>query len=195
MGMEVPFSKIGKEVAQYVKKHFTEELLKNTNFKNKKYKQSLSENFLKMDEIMQTKAGKEELKEENKKSKEEDERQNKNNTDKNKQSEAFRQLFDPKAQEDCDIAMYTGCTAVVCLLDGNKIYCANSGDSRAVLCKNGKAVPLSNDHKPDLPTEKDRIYKADGWVSDGRVKGNYLLNSLNLTTFRKFESIKKPRRS
>jgi len=53
----------------------------------------------------------------------------------------------------------------------DKIYVANAGDSRAVLCKNGVAYPLSIDHKPDLDSEKNRIYKAEGWVTDGRVKG------------------------
>jgi len=85
-------------------------------------------------------------------------------------------MFDPKMQEDCDVAMYTGCTACSVFVDGTKVYCANAGDSRAVLCKKGVAVPLSIDHKPDLDSEKNRIYKADGWVSDGRVKGNLNLS-------------------
>ena len=160
--------KLGKEVAQYVKKHFTDEILKTENFKKGNYKQGLIDNFLKMDEIMVTTEGKLELKNEAKKSKEEDEKLNKNG---DKKQEAIRQLFDPKAQEDCDIAMFTGCTACVCLIDGGKVYCANSGDSRAVLCKKGVAIPLSIDHKPELDSEKNRIYKADGWVTDGRIKG------------------------
>ena len=56
--------KLGKEVAMYVKKHFTEELLKNKLFKANNYKQSLVETFLKMDEIMVTTEGKIELKNE-----------------------------------------------------------------------------------------------------------------------------------
>jgi len=156
-----------------VKKHFTEELIKNKNFKAGNFKQGLIDNFMKMDEIMVQTDGKLELKKEAKKAKEEDEKLNKNG---DKKQEAFRQLFDPKGNEDCDIAMYTGCTACVCFLDGNKIYCSNAGDSRAVLCQKGVAIPLSNDHKPDLDTEKNRIYKADGWVSDGRVKGNLNLS-------------------
>lgn len=155
----------------YVKKHFTEELIKNKNFKSNNFKQTLVENFLKMDEIMNSNDGKIELKNEAKKAKEEDEKQSKNDA-KNKQAESFRQMFDPKAQDDCDIAMFTGCTACVCFIDGSKIYCANAGDSRAVLCKKGVAIPLSIDHKPDLDSEKNRIYKADGWVAEGRVKGN-----------------------
>ena len=175
--------KLGKEVAIYVKKHFTEELLKNKAFKANNYKQSLVENFLKMDEIMVQTDGKIELKNENKKSKEDDERQSRNDT-KNKQTESFKQMFDTKAQEDCDISMFTGCTACVVLIEGTKIYCANAGDSRAVLCKKGVAIPLSIDHKPDLDTEKNRIYKADGWVAEGRVKGINQLNSGNLNLSR-----------
>ena len=56
------------------------------------------------------------------------------------------------------------------------LYFANAGDSRSVLCKNGVAEAKSEDHKPEMDSEKTRIYKADGWISDGRVKGN-----LNLT--------------
>ena len=67
--------------------------------------------------------------------------------------------------------MYTGCTATVCLLDDKKVYFANAGDSRIIICKNGVAYAMTVDHKPDLDGERTRIYKADGWVSDGRVKG------------------------
>jgi len=133
------------------------------------------ENFLKMDEIMMESAGKLELKKFAKISKEQEELRNQK--EKNKQADMFKQLFDPRAQEECDVALMTGCTANVCIIDENekKIYCANSGDSRAVLCKNGIAYPLSEDHKPDLESEKARIYKADGWVTEGRVKGFYFL--------------------
>lgn len=39
---------------------------------------------------------------------------------------------------------------------------ANAGDSRAVLCRNGQAVDLSVDHKPEDQIEMDRITKAGG---------------------------------
>lgn len=164
----------GKEVAQWVKKKFSDELSKNKNFKSQNYSKALSENFLRMDSLMVESQGKQELKEEARKSKLDDEKQGKDDS-KNK-NEMFRSLFDPKAQDDCDVAMYTGCTATVCLLDDKKAYFANAGDSRIVICKNGVAYAMTVDHKPELDEERTRIYKADGWVADGRVKGNLNLS-------------------
>lgn len=40
-----------------------------------------------------------------------------------------------------------GSTAVVAVLTPDHIIVANCGDSRAVLCRGGRAIPLSNDHK------------------------------------------------
>ncbi|CAK9142161.1 unnamed protein product [Ilex paraguariensis] len=62
---------------------------------------------------------------------------------------------------DCDAV---GSTAVVSILTPNKIIVANCGDSRAVLCRNGKPIPLSTDHKPDRPDELSRIQEAGGRV-------------------------------
>lgn len=40
-----------------------------------------------------------------------------------------------------------GSTAVVSVVTPDKIIVSNCGDSRAVLCRNGVAIPLSSDHK------------------------------------------------
>ncbi len=53
-----------------------------------------------------------------------------------------------------------GCTALTCLVRGDRVLCANTGDSRAVLCQKGKAVPLSTDHKPNVFEEARRIIKV-----------------------------------
>lgn len=70
-----------------------------------------------------------------------------------------------------------GCTAnVILIVDMKKLYVANAGDSRCVMGKSGKAVPLSFDHKPENEEERIRIEKAGSTIIEGRVDGN-----LNLT--------------
>eukprot|EP00897_Mesotaenium_endlicherianum_P010202 jgi/Mesen1/920/ME000117S00083 len=69
-----------------------------------------------------------------------------------------------------------GCTAVCALVRGDQLIVANAGDSRCIISRNGKALALSEDHKPDLQAEKERILKAGGFVADGRING-----SLNLS--------------
>lgn len=69
-----------------------------------------------------------------------------------------------------------GSTAITVLIKDNKLYCANAGDSRAIACRNGALVTLSDDHKPNNPEEMDRIYKAGGWVEFNRVNGNLALS-------------------
>ena len=167
----------GKEVSQFVKNHFTNELISNSNFKLGNIKQALQETFLKMDDLMRKENGKIELKELSKKSKEEDDAQEKKLGSKNNQVDMISKLISNQKSEE-DIANMTGCTACVCVIDekNKKIYFANAGDSREVLCKKGIAYPMSMDHKPDLQIEKNRIYKADGWITDGRVKGNLNLS-------------------
>eukprot|EP00438_Fugacium_kawagutii_P032010 Skav224605 [mRNA] locus=scaffold3477:30829:38035:- [translate_table: standard] len=50
---------------------------------------------------------------------------------------------------------------------------ANVGDSRVVLCQNGLAIPLSIDHKPNLPSERARVQRAG---ITHRVNGNLNLS-------------------
>ncbi|XP_072943734.1 protein phosphatase 1G isoform X2 [Epargyreus clarus] len=71
----------------------------------------------------------------------------------------------------------SGCTAVVALLRGNELYVANAGDSRCIICREGKAIDMSIDHKPEDQPELDRITKAGGKVSnDGRINGGLNLS-------------------
>jgi len=67
----------------------------------------------------------------------------------------------------------SGTTAVCALLDRTSqyIYVANAGDSRAVLCRKGQAIPMSRDHKADRPDEVERIERAGGFVFHKRVLG------------------------
>ncbi|KAF9268850.1 PP2C-domain-containing protein [Marasmius fiardii PR-910] len=50
-------------------------------------------------------------------------------------------------------------------------YCANAGDARAVMCRNGVAARLTQDHKASDEDEKARIRQAGGIVLRGRVLG------------------------
>eukprot|EP00752_Nemacystus_decipiens_P008578 g7659.t2 len=45
------------------------------------------------------------------------------------------------------------------------IISCNLGDSRAVLSRGGKALDLTEDHKPNAPREMERIYRHDGMVT------------------------------
>ncbi|KAG6874463.1 hypothetical protein C0995_010371 [Termitomyces sp. Mi166 len=51
------------------------------------------------------------------------------------------------------------------------LYTANAGDARAVLCRAGRAVRLSYDHKGSDKQEAKRITDAGGFVLSGRVNG------------------------
>ncbi|GMH04097.1 hypothetical protein Nepgr_005936 [Nepenthes gracilis] len=57
-----------------------------------------------------------------------------------------------------------GSTAVVAVVCSSHIIVANSGDSRAVLCRGKTPMPLSIDHKPNRKDEWERIEAADGKV-------------------------------
>lgn len=76
-----------------------------------------------------------------------------------------------------------GCTAVVCCVNQDQIIVANAGDSRAVLCRGGRAVPLSQDHKPTLRSEIDRIKNAGGVVVNVGPEsgGARVMGDLNLS--------------
>ena len=66
---------------------------------------------------------------------------------------------------------------MLALLRGNTLYVANAGDSRCVLSRKGRAIPLSADHKPEDEPERSRIERAGGVVTgDGRVNGGLNLS-------------------
>lgn len=66
----------------------------------------------------------------------------------------------------------SGSTAVCALISPRKVFVANCGDSRAVLCRAGQLVFATQDHKPVLPREKERIQRAGGSVMIQRVNGS-----------------------
>lgn len=84
----------------------------------------------------------------------------------------------------------SGCTSVFCVIKDGTLWCANSGDSRCVLCVGGQAVAMSEDHKPHLPGELERISAAGGYVEAGRVQGRLNVSrSLGDMSFKQNDSI------
>jgi len=66
----------------------------------------------------------------------------------------------------------SGSTAVCVLISPTHLYIANCGDSRAVMCRNGRVSFSTQDHKPINPAEKERIQNAGGSVMIQRVNGS-----------------------
>ncbi|PNH04050.1 putative protein phosphatase 2C 8 [Tetrabaena socialis] len=76
--------------------------------------------------------------------------------------EAFVKTDAEFANDGC--AAMVGSTALVALVGTRKVWLANCGDSRAVLCRGGKAIQLTDDHKPEREDEAERVEKAGGQV-------------------------------
>lgn len=64
-----------------------------------------------------------------------------------------------------------GSTATTALVLGKRLYCANVGDSRTMICRNFEPMLLSQDHKPSREDEAKRIRDSGGFVINGRVMG------------------------
>jgi len=77
-----------------------------------------------------------------------------------------------KSVKNKNFLMFSGSTGVICFLDQHKkkIWCANVGDSRAVMARETaedgafEVIELSQDQKPELPAERERIEKMGGRV-------------------------------
>ncbi|XP_077297797.1 protein phosphatase 1A-like isoform X2 [Arctopsyche grandis] len=65
-----------------------------------------------------------------------------------------------------------GCTAVVALIEPTRLWLANCGDSRAIVCRGGAPALWTKDHKPACPDEARRIRRAGGAVLLSRVNGS-----------------------
>ncbi|XP_031489604.1 probable protein phosphatase 2C 57 isoform X1 [Nymphaea colorata] len=70
-----------------------------------------------------------------------------------------------------DATLASGTTALTAVIVGRSLVVANAGDCRAVLCRRGKAIEVSRDHKPGSLREMKRIEASGGYVSDGYLNG------------------------
>ncbi|KAJ6823934.1 putative protein phosphatase 2C 47 [Iris pallida] len=73
--------------------------------------------------------------------------------------------------DDCTISTSSGTTALTALVFGRLLLVANAGDCRAVLCRKGEAVEMSQDHRPIYDAERQRVLLSGGYVDDGYLNG------------------------
>ncbi|KAL9261465.1 putative protein phosphatase 2C 27 [Drosera capensis] len=88
--------------------------------------------------------------------------------------EAIKSAFvkvDHVFADDSSLDISSGTTALTALLSGRRMLVANVGDCRAVLGKQGRAIELSTDHKPNSASERLRIEELGGVVYDGYLNG------------------------
>ncbi|XP_017258052.1 protein kinase and PP2C-like domain-containing protein isoform X2 [Daucus carota subsp. sativus] len=79
---------------------------------------------------------------------------------------AFRNELDfrRKSKELKQKDWHPGCTAVVALIVRDKLYVANAGDCRTILCRAGHSYALSRDHVASIPEERERVISSGGEV-------------------------------
>ncbi|OWM80022.1 probable protein phosphatase 2C 2 isoform X2 [Punica granatum] len=80
-------------------------------------------------------------------------------------------LADQALADDCGVSRSTGTTALTAFIFGRLLMVANVGDCRAVLCRNGVPINMSQDHRPTYPGERRRILEFGAFVEDGYLNG------------------------
>jgi len=88
------------------------------------------------------------------------------------------ELTDQRMKES-GVPSHHGCTAVVCLITGKNdqrnLFAANVGDTRAILCRDGKALRITQDHTVSNEQESKRIQDKGGFIMNGRVNGQIII--------------------
>ncbi|EWM23875.1 protein phosphatase 1e [Nannochloropsis gaditana] len=75
--------------------------------------------------------------------------------------------LDKEVLEMCEQeGLYCGTTAILTFFRGRTVYVGNVGDCAAILCRDGKAFPLSSAQTPGRKDERERIERANGWVTE-----------------------------
>ncbi|GFR51558.1 hypothetical protein Agub_g13978 [Astrephomene gubernaculifera] len=188
----------GAEVAKFCQKYMTTELQRLEEFGKGSVEDSLTKVFHRMDEMLRDQRYAEEL--EKLKTKESTEDDGDGEGGSVDPLDLLRRVFQLKrfvggnsnageggsgqAEESSESPeeelVQAGCTAVVAVKFGSDLYVANAGDSRGVLSRGGRAVALSEDHKPAQEGERSRIIAAGGFLSEiggvCRVNGNLNLS-------------------
>ena len=176
----------GIEIAQYVKDNFVHVLINTDEFKKEKYEDALKKAFETIDQTL--KDNTEETRQQLKKIQEIERKKELLNkkpiendlSDKEQNDlEVFKSILNPRKLDNCNISMFTGTTACVCLIIENTIYIANAGDSRCVIIKkeeNYKIDMQTKDHRLVDPDEKRRIEVDDEFVDNSNSRLNGVLS-------------------
>lgn len=80
-------------------------------------------------------------------------------------------LADLALADDCSVNTSSGTTALTAFVFGRLLMVANAGDCRAVLCRKGEAIDMSQDHRPIYPSERRRVEELGGYIDDGYLNG------------------------
>ncbi|KAL6272569.1 hypothetical protein ACE6H2_023261 [Prunus campanulata] len=68
--------------------------------------------------------------------------------------------FSRKSKRVIQKDWHPGCTAAAALIVGNKLFVANAGDCRTILCRAGHPFVLSKDHVASCLEERERVINA-----------------------------------
>ena len=172
----------GIEIAQYVKENFVKFLLQTEEFKREKYEDALKKAFEAIDQSLKDNLPEtvKQLNEiqENEKKKELRYKipiENDLSAKEQEELEVFKSILNPRKLDNCNISMFTGTTACVCLIIENTIYIANAGDSRCVIVKKEEdkynIKMQTKDHRLVDPDEKKRIETGSYFPYNCRCDG------------------------
>ncbi|EXB75671.1 putative protein phosphatase 2C 13 [Morus notabilis] len=81
-------------------------------------------------------------------------------------------LADLALADEASVSSSCGTTALTVLLLGRHLLVANAGDCRAVLCRKGVALNMSQDHRPTYLPERRRVEELGGYFDDGYLNGH-----------------------
>lgn len=162
----------GNEVSKFVRNHFCSEFLNNVN----KYEieTAINNTFSKMNLLMQSEEGKNEIIQLKISSQEEEDKKYKKVLNQNIDEEQIKKLKEELSKEEQEeILEYTGCTAISIIIDEKKkrLYFGNIGNSMAIIIGKDYSQIFESKHRPIDETEKSRIEKANGFIINDKLYG------------------------
>ncbi|XP_022760739.1 probable protein phosphatase 2C 13 [Durio zibethinus] len=80
-------------------------------------------------------------------------------------------LADLALAAESSVSSSCGTTMLTALVLGRHLLVANAGDCRAVLCRKGVALEMSQDHRPCYLPERKRVEDLGGYIDDGYLNG------------------------